>query len=99
MLGRTGNRTTRHSELSRTSTANAVSLHYNEAALEIFRDVVQGPETSGMPEIVDILKRHFEPAVAAMKPRSVRQVLAELDDDDEDDRPPTDARGDVIRAV
>lgn len=76
-----------------------MSLPYNEAALEIFRDVVQGPENTGMPEILAILKKHFDPAIQQMKPRCVRQVLADLEDDDEDEHPAEDCRGMVLPAI
>lgn len=65
------------------------------AAMEIFRQVVNGPETSGVPEIEAILRRHFPERLTRA------EVLARMgneaeEDDDEDEEPHPSARGRVI---
>ncbi len=68
---------------------------YQAAADEIFREVVNGPETSGPREIVAILEKHF---AHHFKPpgRSLSEMIAETDDDDDDSEP---LRSRVISAL
>lgn len=52
---------------------------HQDAAAEIFREVVEGPESSGVPEILAILQKHFPPPG-----RPLREILAEQDPEDEE---------------
>lgn len=70
---------------------------YQAAAEEIFRDVVTGPESSGVPEILAILKRHFDPVISAGKPVSLADRIAEMVPEDEDGDEQAPHRSKVIR--